>query len=202
MPNVLVTGATGFVGSHMCDYLLKAVPDTVIYASRRWRSRDENIKHLYGDSRVTFIESDLLDSVSMMEVVRASKPDYVFHFAAQSFPGASFLIPVKTVMTNTLGTINLLEAIRHFRDAGACNPRIISVSTSEVYGMPLPEEVPIKETNPIRAANPYSISKVGHDLFPSIISKLTDWILLLLECLATKAQDGENNLLYQVLPGR
>jgi GDPmannose 4,6-dehydratase len=155
----------------MIDFLLANVPDTIIYASRRWRSRDENIKHLYGDPRVVFIESDLLDPVSMMELVRTSKPDYVFHFAAQSNPGASFLIPVKTVETNTLGTINLLEAIRHFRDTGHCNPRIISVSSSEVYGMPLEDEVPIKETNPIRAANPYSISKVGHDLFSQYYQK-------------------------------
>ena len=171
MLNVLITGATGFVGSHLCDFLLKNVPDITIYASRRWRSRDENIKHLYGDPRVIFIESDLLDPVSMMELVRVSCPQYIFHFAAQSNPGASFLIPIKTVETNTLGTINLLEAIRHFRDTGACNPRIISVSTSEVYGMPLEEEVPIKETNPIRAANPYSISKVGHDLFSQYYQK-------------------------------
>ena len=171
MPNVLISGGTGFVGSHMIDFILKEDPESTIYVSRRWRSRDENIKHLYGDPRVIFIESDLLDPVSMMELVRVSCPQYVFHFAAQSNPGASFLVPVKTVMTNTLGTINLLEAIRHFRDTGACNPRIISVSTSEVYGMPLEDEVPIKETNPIRAANPYSISKVGHDLFSQYYQK-------------------------------
>ena len=169
--HILISGSSGFVGSHMCDFLLKNIPDVIIYASRRWRSRDENIKHLYGDSRVVFIESDLLDSVSIMELVRVSKPEIIFHFAAQSNPGASFLIPVKTVMTNTLGTINLLEAVKHYRDTGACNPRIISVSTSEVYGMPLEDEVPIKETNPIRAANPYSISKVGHDLFSQYYQK-------------------------------
>jgi GDP-D-mannose dehydratase len=167
----LISGGTGFVGSHMIDFILKEDPESIIYVSRRWRSRDENIKHLYGDPRVVFIESDLLDPVSMMELVRVSCPQYIFHFAAQSNPGASFLIPIKTVMTNTLGTINLLEAVRHFRDTGACNPRIISVSTSEVYGMPLEDEVPIKETNPIRAANPYSISKVGHDLFSQYYQK-------------------------------
>lgn len=171
MTNILITGATGFVGSHMIDYIIKNVPDAVIYASRRWRSRDENIKHLYGNNKVIFIESDLLDSVSMMELVKISKPDYVFHFAAQSFPGASFLVPIKTVTTNVLGTINILEALRHYISVGYCNPRIISVSSSEVYGMPLKDEIPIKESNSIRAANPYSISKVGHDLFSQYYQK-------------------------------
>ncbi|MFA5394970.1 MAG: GDP-mannose 4,6-dehydratase [Methanogenium sp.] len=167
----LITGITGFVGSHMADYILKQDSDAMIFACRRWRSRDENIKHLYDNSKVKFIEADLLDNASLYSFVEEARPDYVFHFAAQSFPGASFKVPVATLTTNGIGTVNLMEALLQVRETGLCDPIIISISSSEVYGMPLPEEVPIKETNPIRAANPYSISKVTHDLMSQYYQK-------------------------------
>lgn len=160
--NILLTGGTGFVGSHMIDFLLNDI--TIIYASRRWRSRDENIKHLYGNERVKFIEADLLDRGSLQRLIEISKPDIVFHFAAQSFPETSFIYPVHTLNVNTIGTTNFFEELRIARAQGKCDPVIINVSSSEVYGMPKEEEIPIKETNPLRAANPYSISKVGQDL--------------------------------------
>lgn len=162
--NVLITGITGFVGSHMADYIRSKVPDAHIYASRRWRSRDENIRHMYGDAKIHFIEADLLDRGSLSALIRQSTPDVVFHFAAQSFPETSFVYPVHTLTTNVIGTTNFLDELRIARNDGVCDPTIISVSSSEVYGMPKEDEIPIKETNPIRAANPYSISKVGHDL--------------------------------------
>jgi len=164
MTSVLMTGITGFVGSHMADYLLENVPDVKLYATRRWRSNDANIKHLYGNSQVLFIETDLTDRGSIHGAIELSKPDIVYHFAAQSFPESSFLTPVMTLTTNVIGTTNLMEELKTARDAEYCDPTIVSVSSSEVYGNPNKDEVPIKETNPIRAANPYSISKVGHDL--------------------------------------
>ena len=159
--NILLTGGTGFVGSHMIDFLLKK--ETMIYSSRRWRSRDDNIKHLYGNERVKFIEADLLDRGSLARLIRLSRPDIIFHFAAQSFPETSFIYPVHTLNTNTIGTTNFFDELRLAIEAAICDPIIINVSSSEVYGMPNVDELPIKETNPLRAANPYSISKVGQD---------------------------------------
>ena len=168
---VLITGITGFVGSHMADYLLKNVPDVKVFATRRWRSRDDNIKHFYGDDRVKFIEADLTDRGSLHGAIKISKPDVVYHFAAQSFPETSFITPVMTLTINVIGTTNLMEELRIAKDNGICDPVIVSVSSSEVYGNALKDEVPIKETNPIRAANPYSISKVGHDLMSQYYHK-------------------------------
>ena len=155
---ILITGATGFVGSHMVDYILKHTEDK-IYATKRWMEDTTNLNHI-DDERFEFIDCDLLDGLSIKRAVEISKPDKVFHFAAQSFPEVSFKTPVITLQTNTIGTTHLLESIKE----SEYNPIIVSVSTSEVYGMPKEDEIPIKETNPIRAANPYSISKVGHDL--------------------------------------
>ena len=161
---VLITGITGFVGSHMADYLLKNVPDVKIFGMRRWRSRFENVSHLYQLDNVTFLEGDLSDRSSISKILYEVEPDVVYHFAAQSFPESSFKTPVSTLNTNVIGTTNLLEELRLAQERIMLSPVIISVSSSEVYGNPEPDEVPIKETNPIRAANPYSISKVGHDL--------------------------------------
>ena len=96
MKRVLITGITGFVGSHMADYILENVPGAEIYGIKRWRSRDENILHLMNNERVTFIEADLTDRGSLNRAIRMAKPDCVYHFAAQSFPGASFKSPVMT----------------------------------------------------------------------------------------------------------
>ena len=162
---VLITGITGFVGSHMTDYLLDNVKDVQIYATRRWRSKEDNINHLFGDDRVIFEECDLLDRGSLSRIIEISQPDIVYHFAAQSFPESSFLTPTTTLMTNVIGTTNLMEELRFARDRSYIDPTIVSVASSEVYGMPLEgDDIPIKETNPIRAAKPYTISKVAHEL--------------------------------------
>jgi|TARA_Y100000817_G_scaffold183351_1_gene143279 GDP-mannose 4,6-dehydratase len=161
---VLITGITGFVGSHMADYLLKNVPDVKIFGMRRWRSRFENVSHLYQLDNVTFLEGDLSDRSSISKILYEVEPDVVYHFAAQSFPESSFKTPTYTLNTNVIGTTNLLEELRLAQERIMLSPVIVSVSSSEVYGNPKPDEVPIKEINPIRAANPYSISKVGHDL--------------------------------------
>ena len=162
--NILITGITGFVGSHMADYLLKNVPDVEIFGMRRWRSRFENVSHLYQLDNVTFLEGDLSDRSSISKILYEVEPDVVYHFAAQSFPESSFKTPTYTLNTNVIGTTNLLEELRLAQERIMLSPVIVSVSSSEVYGNPEPDEVPIKEINPIRAANPYSISKVGHDL--------------------------------------
>tara|TARA_A100001515_G_scaffold52090_1_gene41097 strand:+ start:1657 stop:2667 length:1011 start_codon:yes stop_codon:yes gene_type:complete len=171
---ILVTGITGFVGSHMVDYLIKNIPNIQIYATRRWRSKEENIKHLFGDERVIFEECDLLDRGSLSRIIDISKPDIVYHFAAQSFPETSFLTPATTLTTNIIGTTNLMEELRIAKQRNICNPTIVSVSSSEVYGNPNEDEVPITEENCIRAANPYSISKVGHDLMSQYYAKAYD----------------------------
>ena len=171
---VLITGITGFVGSHMADYLLENVPGVKIFATRRWRSKEENIKHLFGNKQVIFEECDLLDRGSLERIIEMSKPDIVYHFAAQSFPESSFLTPVTTLTTNVIGTTNLMEELRIAKERSVCDPVILSCSSSEVYGILTEDEVPITEDNYIRPANPYSISKVGHDLMSQYYAKAFD----------------------------
>ena len=171
---ILITGITGFVGSHMVDYLLETVPDVKIYATRRWRSNSDNIKHLFGNKQVIFEECDLLDRPSLSRIINISKPDMVFHFASKSVPYDSFLSPTVPLTTNIIGTTNLLEELHLAKEQGICDPVIVSVSSSEVFGETKENEIPITEDNPLRAANPYSISKVGHDLMSQYYAKAYD----------------------------
>jgi len=169
--NILITGATGFVGSHMVDYILKYTirPDQKVYCTKRWMEDTKNLDHVDHDA-FEYIDCDLLDGMSVNRAVEISKPKKVFHFAAQSFPEVSFKIPVVTLQTNIIGTTHLLESIKE----SDYDPTIVSVSSSEVYGNPNEDEIPITEENPIRPANPYSISKVGHDLMSQYYHKAYD----------------------------
>ena len=164
--NILITGGTGFVGSHMIDYILDNEIDVRVYATKRWMEDTKNLDHI-DDERFQFIDCDLIDGMSVQRAIEISKPNKVFHFAAQSFPEVSFKIPVITLQTNVIGTTHLFESIKDSR----YNPTIVSISSSEVYGNPNEDEIPITEENPIRPANPYSISKVGHDLMSQYYHK-------------------------------
>lgn len=161
---VLITGITGMVGSHLADYLL-ANTNWFIYGMCRWRSPTNNVSHLLDRAnkkdRLHFLEGDLTDYISLQYVIEESKPDYVFHLAAQSFPMASFTSPIATYSTNILGTENLLEALRYCKEV---DPIIHVCSSSEVFGRVPKEKVPIDEECSFHPASPYSISKIGTDL--------------------------------------
>jgi GDP-4-dehydro-6-deoxy-D-mannose reductase len=153
---VLITGITGFVGSHMAEYAL--AKGAQVFGSYRWRSKTENIEHLR--SKVTFIESDLRDVSSVRSLLEVSVPDYVVHLAAQSFVGVSWHAPAETLTTNILSQVNLLEALRGLK----MSPRLLAVGSSEEYGLVFEDELPIKETNPLRPLSPYAVSKVTQDM--------------------------------------
>lgn len=159
----LITGVTGMVGSHMVDYLLDNT-DWEIYGQCRWRSPLDNIRHhiarINREDRLHLLYADLRDTVSMIEMIEASKPDYIFHLAAQSYPQTSFTSPLDTLDTNILGTARLLEAIRR----ADISPIVHICASSEVFGRVPREKLPINEECTFHPASPYAISKVGTDL--------------------------------------
>ncbi|MDD2866460.1 MAG: GDP-mannose 4,6-dehydratase [Candidatus Omnitrophica bacterium] len=159
---VLITGITGFVGSHLADYILSLNDkDIEIHGTRRWRSPLENIEHMMEKLQLHYCE--LLDAKSVQDLVAAVRPDIIFHLAAQSYVMTSFSAPVNTIETNICGTVNLLEAVRYAK----IDPVIHICSSSEVYGQVRENEVPIKESQPFRPASPYAVSKVGEDMLAS-----------------------------------
>ena len=155
---VLITGITGFVGSHMVDFLLEK-KDLEIYGVVRWRSKTENIEHVE-ERGVKLSECDIRDAYSVKKVIDEIRPDRIFHLAAQSFVPTSWRAPAETLTTNLIGQLNIFEAIRQV----GINPFIQIACSSKEYGYVKEDEVPIKETNPLRPLSPYGVSKVGQDL--------------------------------------
>ena len=132
MTNVLITGITGMVGSHLADYILENT-DWKIYGFCRWNDSLENVSHLADEinkeDRIQLVYGDLNDLASLLSAVEESKPEYVFHLAAQSYPQTSFVAPLETLETNIIGTAKLLEAIKR----SEANPVIHVCASSEVF---------------------------------------------------------------------
>lgn len=164
MTRALITGASGFVGSHLAEYLLEHT-DWHVVGMIRWRSPLDNLQGMgilsraNNGERVSFVCADLRDAIAVREAVKFAAPDYVFHLAAQSYPQTSFASPLDTMDTNASGTVRLLDALKEH----APEALIHVCSSSEVYGRA--KVVPITEDAPFHPASPYAISKVATDLF-------------------------------------
>jgi GDP-4-dehydro-6-deoxy-D-mannose reductase len=153
---VLITGITGFVGSHLADYCLTK-PNVEVYGTIRWRSKRENISHI--EDKINLHECDIKDAVSVQNMLKKVKPNYIFHLAAQSFVPTSWHAPAETLNTNIIGEVNLFEAVR---DLGL-DPIIQVTGSSEEYGLVDEKELPITEENTLRPLSPYAVSKIAQD---------------------------------------
>jgi GDP-4-dehydro-6-deoxy-D-mannose reductase len=153
---VLITGITGFVGSHLAEFYLKKGDS--VFGTKRWRSRVDNILPI--TDQIKLIECDVTDAYAIDKAIEQSEPDVIHHLAAQSFVPASWANPKSTLETNIIGTLNILEAARKAK----FNPVIHICGSSEEYGLVKPDEIPIKESNPLRPLSPYGVSKVTSDL--------------------------------------
>lgn len=155
---ILITGITGFAGSHLAEYIIENHQDAEIFGLRRWRSRLENINHI--KHRVRLIEADLKDESSIVRALKESKPNRIFHLAAHSYVPTSWRMPTEVIINNIGGETNLFEAVRR-----TCPRAKIQIAgSSEEYGLVEPHEIPIKETNPLRPLSTYGVSKVAQDL--------------------------------------
>ena len=180
--NILITGISGFVGSRMARMLIDQGANVFGLLRRRSDGRvPHNMSRLGLGKEVQLVEGDLESIASIGSAITASEPDVIFHLAAQSFVPRSFKDPNETMLSNSWGTSNLLEAVR-VKDV---DPVVIFAGSSEEYGLvlsseeqykkaiekygtifPSPErmpEVPIAETNPLRPMSPYAVSKVYGD---------------------------------------
>lgn len=153
--NVLVTGASGFAGSHLVEALLKQ-GSAEVYGTA------------YGkpDYLATLLPQDHIISVNLSErdtvgkLIQQVKPDQVYHLASFAFVGQSFERSSELLANNILLQAHMLEALQ----AHAPNARMLAIGSAEEYGLSEANEVPIKENHPLRPINPYAVSKVAQDL--------------------------------------
>ncbi|RLC95608.1 MAG: GDP-mannose 4,6 dehydratase [Chloroflexi bacterium] len=150
----LVTGAGGFVGGHLCAYLL---------AHTDWELLGTVYPHPVEsqpeEPRLRLKFANLCDPGGARALFDAAQPDYIFHLAAQAFVPTSFADPWDTLQNNIRSELNLLEAVRQSgRDV-----RVLVIGSNEEYGAPRPEELPQTEQSPLRPNNPYAVSKVAQD---------------------------------------
>lgn len=158
MEKVLITGITGFVGSHLADYLL-TMPEVELHGIKRWHlSRMDNVRHI--EERVQWHDCNILDASSVRKTVREVMPDIIFHMASESFVSPSWDNPREYMDTNYLGTVNFLDAIRDLKP----DTKFHIPGSGEEYGDIHPDELPITELTVLRPVNPYAVTKVAQDL--------------------------------------
>ena len=156
---IIITGISGFAGSHLAEQLLDLGCDVHGTIRRHAVPMHENIEHLRG--RITLHEADITSAERIYEIFDKIRPNAVFHLAAESFVPTSFREPARVTTNNIIGTIKLFEAARRFGDE---LESIQVACSSEQYGLVDSEEVPVIEDlkkNPFRPRSIYGITKVA-----------------------------------------
>jgi GDP-4-dehydro-6-deoxy-D-mannose reductase len=152
----LITGAGGFAGSHLAEYLLGQGMEVMALVRE-----DESLVHLQPIlSQVRVERCDILDANRLSWVFANQEPHRVYHLAALTSPAGSLQNPTMTYQTNVMGTLHLLEGVRR---AGR-DRRFLFVSSSEVYGEVSDEQLPLREDSALHPANPYAGSKAAGEI--------------------------------------
>jgi len=163
---VLITGITGFVGSHMADYVLDLGNGYEVIGTKRWHlSRMKNIRHVL--DRVTLVDCDLTDPIAVRDMMESVRPDRIFHCAAESFVSPSWKHPNRYMSVNYGATVNLLDALQYFDSKAP----IHIPGSGEEYGEINENEIPITPETVMRPVNPYAVSKIAQDLIGYVYYK-------------------------------
>jgi GDP-4-dehydro-6-deoxy-D-mannose reductase len=151
----LITGVSGFAGSHLAEYILANHDWTVAGTVHR---SDRNIRHL--SERLELYPAELSQLAAVESVLASARPDVIFHLAAQTLTGQSFRDPWRTLATNIGIQVSLLQAVVNL----GLDCRVLIVGSSEEYGLVREEDLPVDEETPLRPMNPYAVSKIAQDM--------------------------------------
>lgn len=150
----LVTGAEGFIGSNLVQFLQKKGWKVVGSFLAKGSIRIPELPN------VELVQGDLRNGQRMTQIIHEYQPSLVFHMGAQSLPTVSWANPVETFESNILGSLHIFEAIRHMKKP----PVIVSACSSAEYGHVAPTDMPVQEGHALLPLHPYGISKVCLDL--------------------------------------
>ena len=163
---ILITGVTGFVGSHMADWLLENHPQMELHTTKRYHlSKLDNVRLI--EDKLNWHDCNLTDPISTLKLISEVRPDRILHFAAESFVSPSWDHPHVYMTVNYNGTLNLLEALRHTK----CDAKILIPGSGEEYGEIHEDEIPINPRTTLRPVNPYAVSKVAQDQIGFVYNK-------------------------------
>ncbi len=156
---ILITGITGFVGSHLAEYCLKQ-PNVQVFGTVLSHHLGDELQRIEKiKDKIELLECDLTNRVAAARVMEKARPDKIFHLAAQSFVPTSWKSPEDTLCNNIIAQLNIFEVAREMK----LDPVIVLACSSEEYGQVSENEVPVKETNPLRPLSPYAVSKIGQE---------------------------------------
>ena len=175
MATILVTGGTGYIGSHTCVELLNAGYDVVIM-DNLYNSSEEVLKRIekITGKKAKFYKVDLLDKDGIRTIFKENTIDAVIHFAGYKAVGESVQIPLTYYQNNVAGSLNLYEVMNEYNVK-----KIVFSSSACVYGAP--KSVPIKEDFEIHTTNPYGATKVMNEMIlQDVYTSDNDWGVLLL----------------------
>ena len=157
---VLITGVSGFVGSHLLDLLACKKAMYELYGIVRERSPLENISHNL-DS-IKLISCDLINQSTVLNVVNEIEPDHIYHLAGESSVKLSWGGALSMVNNNIIASLNIHEALRTQNHK---ETRILLACSSEEYGLVSEKDIPVKEETPLKPVSPYAVSKAAVDMF-------------------------------------
>lgn len=157
MKKVLITGITGFAGSYLAEYLLLAKK----YDISGTYLLEESLSNVeYAKNKLNLIKADLSEEKNVFKIIKDVSPDVIFHLAALTSPFDSFNSPTQTLTNNISLQVNLLEGIRRYK---LFNTKILIISSADIYGRVMKEDLPIDEQTPLMPTSPYSVSKIAQD---------------------------------------
>jgi GDP-4-dehydro-6-deoxy-D-mannose reductase len=161
---VLITGIGGFAGSHLADYIL-ANTQANVFGILRDLEKDDNLAQHNG--KISLSHCEISEFQPIFKVIKEIKPDIIFHVAGQAFVPSSFEFAAETFKTNVIGTINIFEAVK------ACdiNPRIVVVTSGEIYGETFGLPSLHSEQSIPQPVNPYAASKTSVDYIAQTYKK-------------------------------
>ncbi len=164
--HILITGGAGFIGSHVVRHLLNRYPDYTITNLDKltYAGNLANLRDVESNPNYRFVKGDIADAPFLLGLFKEQQFDALIHLAAESHVDRSIESPVEFVISNVLGTVNLLNAARATWNGKFEGKRFYHVSTDEVYGT-LGSEGMFSETTPYDPHSPYSASKASSDHF-------------------------------------
>jgi GDP-4-dehydro-6-deoxy-D-mannose reductase len=157
--NIFITGATGFVGCYLRDFLKS-------HGHRIWGSAYPDVPELSSDDRIFYL--DIRSEKDVFQHIKEIKPDWIFHLAAVSNVRHSWNRRRETLETNIIGTLNLFEAVRNFSPQA----RIVFVSSSDIYGTKFTSGVALDEKNAVMSVNPYAYTKWSGEVLSEFYTRI------------------------------